>query len=120
MAKVTIADLRVRALIGTRPEERLRRQQLVLEVGFEFDASAAAEGDDLTASVDYAAVERLIVTTAEESDCRLLEAFARRIGMAVLEFATAVSRVEVAVTKPAASAFGAEITYREEFVRRDG
>ena len=120
MAKVTIADLRVCALVGTRPEERIRRQQLVLEVGFTFDASAAAERDDLTASVDYAAVEKLIVTTAEESDCRLLEALARRIALAVLDFSAAVSRVEVAVTKPAASAFGAEITYQEEFVRRDG
>ena len=52
MAKITISNLRGNAIIGTLPHERIRRQELILTVEFDYDARAAACGDDLMASVD--------------------------------------------------------------------
>lgn len=120
MGRVTIQDLRVNAVIGTLPEERERRQQLVLEIAFDFDASQAAASDDLASSVDYSAVERIAVETAETGRCALLETLAARLAERIFAFDRMISRVAVAVVKPSASAYGAMIRYDAEFFREEG
>ena len=114
MAAVTVKELKINAVIGTLPHERVNRQQIIVDVSFEYDAVKAAETDDLSCSVDYSAVEKAIVDTVEKSSFYLLEALARQIALTVLSFA-GVSKVEITIHKPAASAFGALISYTEEF-----
>lgn len=114
MGQVCIRDLQVNAIIGTLEHERIRKQKLVISVTFDYDARQAAQNDDLYASVDYSAVERSIVSETEKSSFRLLEALAARLGQTVLAF-PAVTRAEIRITKPQASAFGALITYSETF-----
>ena len=74
MAQISISSLHVETIIGTLPEERLKKQTVIISVTFDFDARSAAENDDLTASVDYSAVERSIVSAVEKSSFLLLEA----------------------------------------------
>ena len=114
MGQVTISGLRVNTIIGTLPEERLRKQELIISAVFDYDAAGAAANDDLLASVDYSAVEKCLVSETENSSFQLLEALAAHLGKKILAFA-GVRRVEIAIAKPAASAFGAMITYRETF-----
>lgn len=118
MALISINDLCVNTIIGTLDDERLHRQKLIISLEFEYDAAAAAANDDLYASVDYSAVEKAVVCCVEKSSFFLLEALAAAIAGEVLTFSP-VQRVKVAISKPKASAFGALITYTEEFRRED-
>ena len=118
MATITISDLHVNAVIGTLPAERTRRQQLILTVEFDYDAAAAAANDDLFASVDYSAVEKFVVQCVEKSSFFLLEALTAEIAHGIFEY-DAVSRVKITIAKPGASAFGALISYSEEFFRNE-
>ena len=117
MAQISISSLHVETIIGTLPEERLKKQTVIISVTFDFDARSAAENDDLTVSVDYSAVERSIVSAVEKSSFLLLEALTDLIGKSVLSF-PGISRAEVTVAKPGASAYGAMISYREQFFRQ--
>ncbi|MBQ9786709.1 MAG: dihydroneopterin aldolase [Lentisphaeria bacterium] len=118
MATITVSNLRVNAIIGTLPDERIHRQNLILTVEFAYDARRAAATDDLTASVDYSAVERAAAECAEKSSFFLVEALAGAIAGKVLAF-PGVERVKISIAKPGASALGALITYTEEFFRED-
>lgn len=119
MGTVCIHDLRVNAIIGTLAHERVHRQELIFEVEFDYDSAAAAAGDDFLLSVDYSAVERCVAESAENSSFQLLESLTAFIGGRLLE-RFAVSRVKITVSKPAASAFGALISYSEEFFSGKG
>ncbi|MBR7121487.1 MAG: dihydroneopterin aldolase [Lentisphaeria bacterium] len=114
MSTVNISNLSVNALIGTLEHEKIYRQQLLLDVEFDYDSTTAALTDDLFASVDYSAVERAVVRCVGESRFALLEALAGAIGRSVLAF-DRVQRCKVIIRKPAASAFGALISYTAEF-----
>ena len=114
MATITISNLHVNAIIGTLDSERVNRQELILTIEFDYDASLAAANDDLSASVDYSAVEKSVVHCVETSSFLLLEALTAEIGHKILGY-DAVSRAKITIAKPCASAFGALISYSEEF-----
>ena len=115
MEKIFISELWVAAIIGTRPEERLHLQRVRLDLTLQCDGRAAALSDDLRDAVDYSAVESAVVSVVENSSCFLLEALARQVGEAVLNFPQ-VAAVTVRIAKPGAS-FRATIAYEAEFVR---
>ena len=116
MGKVKINLLHFNAVIGTLPEERIRRQQLIVDLEFDYDAQAAASSDDLNLSVDYSAVEKRVAQLVENSSFALLEALAGAIGREILSFPQ-VTRTQVTITKPAASAFGGMISFTDEYLR---
>lgn len=110
MSTVSINDLRVSAIIGTLPHERVQRQQIIIDLSFEYDALQAAVSDDLSFSVDYSAVEKSIVELTENSCFQLVEALAYAICKKVSAF-DGVTSCRVRISKPAASAYGAMISF---------
>ena len=114
MGTIKISHLQVNAIIGTLAHEKIRRQNLLLDLEFDYDSKSAAANDDLFASVDYSAVERAVVKCVNESRFALLETLALAVGRSVLDFEK-VERCKVVISKPAASSFGALISYTEEF-----
>ncbi len=116
MEKISIHDLRLCTIIGTLPHERLRRQQLCLDLELYCHGKAAEISDDLFQAVDYSAVEKAVVETVENSSFFLLEALAGAVGKTILSFPGVVS-CQVKLSKPAASAYGALISYQSEFFR---
>ena len=79
MDSINISDLKVACVIGTRPEERRCRQTLTLDLVLECDLSAAGRSDDLSDTVDYAAIEDDICRLVSASQCLLLESLAQKI-----------------------------------------
>ena len=88
---------------------------LRLDLEVRCDGEKASRTDDLRDALDYAAVERDVVETVEQSKFFLLEALARAVGETVFKFPQAES-CTVEITKPGASE-RAEITYQAEFFR---
>jgi dihydroneopterin aldolase len=84
---------------GVNPEERQLGQRFVVDVALTLDLEPAGQSDDLTRTIDYGAVYRLIRDMVEGPPCNLIEAVAERIAQAILS-RTGARLVEVRVAKP--------------------
>lgn len=101
MDQVFIKGLAVDAVIGVYDWERTIRQRLVIDLDMGWDIAAAAAGDDLSATLDYAAVSQRVAAFVEESSFQLVEALAERLAQLILsEFN--VPWLRLRVTKPGA------------------
>lgn len=101
MARDTIRlrEITVYGTHGVSAAEREVGRPFVVDVEMRADLSAAAETDDLGATVDYAAVCALVKRVNDAGPYFLLEAFAGRIAKEVLE-GFGVDEVTVRVCKP--------------------
>ena len=64
--------LAVDCIIGERPEERLRAQRLVLDIGLTI-GDRAAESDQLSDTVDYAALAGNVRDALVAARCKMIE-----------------------------------------------
>jgi dihydroneopterin aldolase len=87
-----------------------------VDVAVAADLSAAAASDRLEDTVDYAALQTLVMTRVRDDRFHLIESLAASIGRAILDRWPVVTEVEVAVRKPGASlpgpSAGAEVRLR--------
>src|SRR5512142_1661865 len=99
MDKVRLHHILVYGHHGVSPEEQAVGRPFEVDVEMALDLRAAGERDDLSATVDYAAVCALVARINEAGPYRLLEAFAERIAKEVLS-RPEVREVTVRVRKP--------------------
>jgi dihydroneopterin aldolase len=76
---IFITDMPLRAIIGVRPRERTRAQELTLSVELDVKLGAAAWRDELEHTVDYSALQAKIAALVEGSSFKLIETLARRV-----------------------------------------
>jgi dihydroneopterin aldolase len=105
--RVIIAALPVDARVGVTAEERAVPQGLSLDVELFLDLTRAGKQDELSATVDYAAVCASVLAVVEARAFHLIEAVADEVAAALLQHYP-VAGVCVRVRKPGAlRAFGA-------------
>jgi 2-amino-4-hydroxy-6-hydroxymethyldihydropteridine diphosphokinase len=98
---ILIRDLLVRAILGVNPDERVHRQDVLINVALEVDARPAAASDAIEDTVNYASLSHDIVTLAEGTRYYLVEKLVSEIAWLCLDDRR-VSRAAVTVEKPAA------------------
>lgn len=101
MDKIIISKLKINTVIGTLPEERLKKQTLLLNLELSLSLEKAGKSDVLSDTVDYSQIESEIVAAAEQANFRLLERLAQEIADICLK-RKLISRVKVEVVKPGA------------------
>jgi len=101
MAVIRINDLKVRALIGANPWERVNKQELVINITIEYDASKACRSDKLKDALDYQTVATQIIKTVERSRHILLEKLVFKL-LASIVSDKRVKKAYVRVDKPQA------------------
>jgi len=99
--RIHLHDLRVACLIGARPEERSRKQEIGIDVCLHLDLEVAGRSDRLEDTVDYGFLAGEITAMAESSSFQLLERLAEEVAALALAHPK-VERVEVKVAKPRA------------------
>ena len=109
MAIIRITNLRLRTIIGTNDWERNTKQDVVINITFDYDATKAIAGDDLKQSVDYKIITKKIIQAVETSQFSLLEKLADRILNIVLENHR-VKAASVRVDKPHALRFADSVS----------
>lgn len=77
--RIVLRDLRVSTRVGVGDEERSHPQGVLIDVTIEVDLSAAGASDDLTDTIDYAAVIDRVARLVEGAETRLLEHLAQRV-----------------------------------------
>ena len=94
-----LRGLRVVALCGALPEERVRAQPFELDVDIGADLAPAGQTDDLGDTVDYGAVCAAVCAVAEGEQFTLMEAMAQRVAEVCLDTDERAQWVSVEVRK---------------------
>lgn len=122
MDKIFVKDLLVRGIIGINPEERVKLQDIVINMTLFADIRQAAETDDIAYAVNYKSITKRIIEHVEASSDHLVEKLVTDIARIILTEFDGVQRARVRVEKPGALRFaqsvGIEIERtREEFAQ---
>ena len=122
MDKIFVKDLLVRGIIGINPEERVKLQDIVINMTLFADIRQAAETDDIAYAVNYKSITKRIIEHVEASSDHLVEKLVTDIARIILTEFDGVQRARVRVEKPGALRFaqsvGIEIERtREEFTQ---
>jgi dihydroneopterin aldolase len=105
MDRIVLTGLTFFGYHGVNPEERKLGQRFVVDLALEVDLGPAGRADDLTRTVNYAHVDRIVRDVVEGPPLNLIEAVAERIAAAILAQTTTRS-VWVRVAKPWAPVAG--------------
>ena len=113
--KIFIRDLRCRGILGINPDERVNRQDVLVNVVLEADTRPAAASGEIADAVNYRDVSKGIQELVETGQFLLVETLCARIAELCLEDAR-VAACEVTVDKPTALRFagGVGVTIRRE------
>jgi FolB domain-containing protein len=118
MDKIFIKDLLVRAIIGINPEERVKKQDILINMTLFADIRQAAQSDDIADAVNYKAITKRVIEHVENSSDLLVEKLVSDIAQLVLtEFH--VDAVRVRVEKPGALRFAKSVGIEIERTQQD-
>ena len=117
MDKIIVRDLLLRGIIGINPDERVKRQDILLNMVLYTDIRRAAESDDIEDAANYKAISKCVIDHVEASSDFLVEKLVTDIARIILS-EYPIRRVRVRVEKPGALRFaksvGIEIDRRRE------
>ncbi|OLO02847.1 dihydroneopterin aldolase [Salinicola socius] len=113
MDQVLIEGLSLETVIGVYDWERTVRQRLELDLELHTDIRPAARGDDLSLTLDYAAICQRLADYANDNAHGLVETFAERVAALLIdEFG--IRRLRLTVRKPGAVAAAQAVGVRIE------
>jgi dihydroneopterin aldolase len=98
--RISLLGLRAFGRHGVLEHERRDGQEFVVDAVLWVDTRPAAAADDLSKTVDYAAVAGRLAAVVSGEPVSLIETLADRLATACLSAADAVSEVEITVHKP--------------------
>jgi FolB domain-containing protein len=101
MDRIHIKDLVVRGILGINPDERVNKQDILVNITLWADTSVAAVSDDIEDAVNYKTITKRVIAHLEEGEPMLVERVVQEIADICLEDER-VQQVEVTVEKPGA------------------
>ncbi len=116
--RIYIEDLLCRCIVGINPEEREKKQDVIVSITMEVDLHAASKSDDIHDTVDYKGIKTRVIEAVENSTDFLIERLGQRIADICLDDAR-VERVQVRVDKPGALRFAKTVAVELDRKRGD-
>lgn len=102
MDRISLSNMAFFAHHGVAPQERRLGQRFFVDLDFYLDLQPAAQADDYSKTVCYAAVYKTVEAVMTGAPLNLIETLAERIAQAVLgEFPT-IDGVRITIRKPSA------------------
>ena len=118
MDKIIIRDLLLRGIIGINPDERVKQQDILINMVIWADIRQAATSDAIEDAVDYKSITKRVIQHVEESSDFLVERLVTDLARLVItEFG--VERVMVRVEKPTALRFATSVGIEIERTKAD-
>jgi FolB domain-containing protein len=118
MDKIIIRDLLLRGIIGINPDERVKLQDILINIVIWADIRQAAASDAIENAVDYKTITKRVIQHVEESSDFLVEKLVTDIArLIIVEYG--VERVLVRVEKPTALRFAESVGIEIERTRAD-
>lgn len=118
MDKILIKDLLLRGIIGINPEERVNKQDILINMVIFADIRKAAASDNIADAVNYKSITKRLIAHVEQSSDFLVEKLVTDLARIVItEFG--VERVQVRLEKPGALRFAESVGIEIERTRED-
>ena len=118
MDKVIVKDLLVRGILGINPDERVKKQDILINIVIFADIRRAATTDAIDDAVNYKNITKRVIEHVEASADFLVEKLVTDLARIIItEFG--VERVRVRVEKPGALRFAASVGIEIERTRAD-
>lgn len=116
--RIEIHDLLLRCIVGINPEERVKKQDVIINLTLYVDLRKAGASDDIVDAINYKTLTKRVIDHVEESDYFLVERLAHSIAqIAIQEFD--VERATVSLEKPGALRFARSVGVVVERTRAD-
>jgi len=109
MATIRITNLRLRCIIGAFDWEREHKQDIIINIEIDFDASTSSKSDDLNDTVDYKTITKKIISMVEKSTFFLLEKLADNVLDIVCDHPL-TEHAQVCIDKPGALRFADSVS----------
>ncbi len=110
--QIFIRDLLVRGILGINPEERTKRQDILVNLTMWADTRPAARSDDIAHAVNYRTMAKAVIAHIEGGRPYLVERLADEIAQLCFELDPRIQAVEVSVEKPGALRFARSVGVR--------
>jgi FolB domain-containing protein len=106
--RIEIHDLLVRCIVGINPEERVKKQDVIINLTLFSDLRQAGQSDAIEDAINYKTLTKRVLDHVEESEYFLVEKMAHKIAeIAVMEFG--IQRAIISVEKPGALRFARSV-----------
>lgn len=116
LATIYIKDLRLRTFIGFNEEEKVKKQDVVLNISLQYDAAESAKTDAVEDACNYKILTKQIIALVENNSYFLLEKMAADI-IALIERFEPVLSARVEIDKPHALRFADSVAIAMEYSR---
>ena len=116
--RIIIKDLLLRAIIGVNGDERVNRQDVLINLALETDTRAAGRSDNMADTVNYRSLTKQVIELVEDSQFFLVEKMAEEIARICLA-ESRIERVHVTVEKPTALRFASSVGVSIKRDRKD-
>ncbi len=109
VATIRIKNLRLRTLIGFNPEERIKKQDVVVNIEIAYAVPRAALDDHVDDALNYKMVTKGVIRLVEDGQFLLLEKLVADV-LAVCVEHPSVRRARVTIDKPHALRFADSVS----------
>jgi FolB domain-containing protein len=106
--RIFVRDLLCRCIVGINPDERVKEQEVRINIIMTADLRKACESDDIEDTVNYKSVKQNVARMVEQSQYFLIEKLAEQIAAICLN-EPLVREVTVSVDKPGALRFARSV-----------
>ena len=102
--RIHIRDLLLRCIIGINPDERVKKQDVIINITLYADLAKPCKSDSIDDTVDYKKIKDKVVKLVEDSSFFLIERMADQIACVCFS-AKGVRAAQIKVEKPGALRF---------------
>lgn len=103
-AIINIRDLRLRTFIGFNPEERVKQQDVVVNIEIHYPATQALLEDQIEGALNYKNISKQVISHVEQGHFLLLEKLVADV-LAICADHPSVTYAKVTIDKPHALRF---------------
>jgi len=119
LEKIYIKGLLLRTIIGTNDNERVEKQDVLIDITLWADLKKAMESDSIDDTINYKKLKKKIIKEVESSSFYLIEALANKVAKLCLE-EEKVLKVKVRLEKPGALRFAKTVGFEVILKKEEG
>lgn len=113
-ATMEVRNLRLRTFIGFNREERVKQQDVVINIEVDHRVDPRALDDDVRAALDYKVMTKAVIEHVENGRFLLLERLVADV-LAICSRPDCVTRARVSIDKPHALRFAGSVSLTLEY-----
>lgn len=100
--RIRIKDLSIPGIIGINPDERINKQQVLVNASLWVDTRPAAASDDIADAANYRTITKALIHHVENGKPMLVERLVQELVDICFDLEPRVMEVEMTVEKPGA------------------